>query len=373
MARNTVGRRIPTMFGALALALVAGLSITPTSIATAAQAGAEAKSEAEAGPTLKVGSKAPALTVEKWLKGDAIPEFKPGQAYVVEFWATWCGPCITAMPHLSKLAKKYKPDGIHFIGVNIWEQYGESTLADVTKFVAEQGDRMSYHVAYDGAKGVMAETWMKAAGRQGIPSAFIVDRTGTIAWMGHPMAMDMPLDMIAKNTWDPIKGPEMIKQAEAAMDKVFKAEDPASMLAEFTKFEAAYPGMAAGMQDMKLGLLLENKKFTEGYALAKTMVDTAITERDAEKLNQVAWMIVSPEASHEQRDSDLALRAAEKAAEFTENKSPDILDTLARAHFVKGNVDRAIEVQTQAVGMAEGRMKRGMERVLEEYKAAQKK
>jgi hypothetical protein len=38
-------------------------------------------------------------------------------------------------------------------------------------------------------KGAMAKTWMEAAGRKGIPSAFLVDTKGTIAWIGHPMAL----------------------------------------------------------------------------------------------------------------------------------------------------------------------------------------
>src|SRR5262245_46540030 len=52
--------------------------------------------------TLKVGDPAPLLKVTKWLQGDEVKGFETDKTYVVEFWATWCGPCIVMMPHMSE-------------------------------------------------------------------------------------------------------------------------------------------------------------------------------------------------------------------------------------------------------------------------------
>lgn len=365
----------------LALAFVAGTAmVLPTAPVLAKPAPAPAQAEEpkapkEEAPALKVGDKAPAIQVEKWLQGDAITEFKKGHAYVVEFWATWCGPCVAAMPHMSKMSKQYKDANIHFAGVNVWEQYDEGTLEKVSKFVKEQGPRLTYNVAYDGKDGKMANAYMKAAGQNGIPCAFLVDRDGKIAWIGHPMMLDLPLDMMAKGTWDSVKGPETIAKADKAMEGIFEkaqADDFDGAIAAFDAFAKDYPAVAAGMQDMKLQLLLAGGKETEAYTLMEVVGNEAIAEKDVQKLNMIAWSIVDPESKLKSRNLELATKMIEKANEFSEGKNADVLDTLARVHFTKGDIDKAIEVQTTAIGQAKGRMKAQLEKTLEEYKAAKK-
>ncbi len=72
---------------------------------------------------LGVGSKAPALDVEHWIsdgdgKFSSVSQFKPGHVYVVEFWATWCRPCVASMPHLSELQKKYQDKDLQIISIS---------------------------------------------------------------------------------------------------------------------------------------------------------------------------------------------------------------------------------------------------------------
>src|SRR5215469_6148510 len=125
--------------------------------------------------TLKVGDPAPKLQAGKWVQGSPVKDFEKGKAYIVEFWATWCGPCRESIPHLNETYKKYKDKGLTVIGMNCWER--DESL--VEPFVKKMGDKMTYRVALDDKEGSdqgkMAETWMAAAGRDGIPSAFLVD------------------------------------------------------------------------------------------------------------------------------------------------------------------------------------------------------
>src|SRR5262245_39165459 len=57
---------------------------------------------------LKVGDPAPPLKATKWLQGEEVKEFAAGKVYVIEFWATWCGPCIVMMPHMGEMQAEYK-------------------------------------------------------------------------------------------------------------------------------------------------------------------------------------------------------------------------------------------------------------------------
>lgn len=152
------------------------------------------------GKLLNIGDAAPPMKVGKWLKGTPVPGFEKGKVYVVEFWATWCGPCKAAMPHLSELAKKYQGQ-VTFSGVSVWER-GDNVAKQVESFVKSAGDRMSYNVAADTADSAMANTWLRAAGESGIPCSFIVGKDGKIAWIGHPMKLDDVLPKIVAGDGD---------------------------------------------------------------------------------------------------------------------------------------------------------------------------
>jgi thiol-disulfide isomerase/thioredoxin len=170
------------------LALVAALGL--------AAALAAAPREKPAAPALKVGDPAPALAVGAWVKGEPVAALQKDTVYVVECWATWCGPCRTTIPHLTDLQKKLK-DAV-FIGVAVSDQPGK-----VKDFVKKMGDKMDYRVGIDD-QDKTSKTWMDAAGQEGIPCAFIVDKAGKVAWIGHPASKDF----------------------EAAIEASLKAADP---------------------------------------------------------------------------------------------------------------------------------------------------
>ncbi len=132
---------------------------------------------------LAVGDQAPPLSAIRWFRGDAREAVTPGRVTLVEFWATWCGPCIAAMPHLSELARTLGPEGLDVVAVSI--DRGDKAEPLVEKFLNDRADIVAFEVMLD--RGETSERWLKAAGRSGIPCGFVVDQRGRIAWIGHPM------------------------------------------------------------------------------------------------------------------------------------------------------------------------------------------
>ena len=142
---------------------------------------------------LMIGNKAPELKVGTWVKGDPVAGIEKGKVYVVEFWGTACGPCIKCMPHLSDLQKQYK-DVIFACLCNDKEK-------DVRDFVVKYDKNMGFRVGWD-ENGRMWAAWMEAAGIEEIPTAFVVDSTGKVAWIGNPIEVDEPLRLILEGKYN---------------------------------------------------------------------------------------------------------------------------------------------------------------------------
>jgi thiol-disulfide isomerase/thioredoxin len=347
---------------------------------------------AEPDTTLFVGDKAPEITVSKWVKGEPVTGFEKGKVYVVEYWATWCGPCKESIPHLTELQKEHKD--VKFIGVSVWE----SDQKAVEPFVKDMGDKMAYTVAMDdipaadgdkpgrnaSMNGKMARNWMAAAGQHGIPTAFIVNGEGKVAWIGHPMSMEEPLEKITSGKWDLGKEAEeyrraaevtaklkpLQKQLQAAM-QVDNWDGALAALDEIAKLD---PKSESKLAADKFVILLDKKHdYDKAFAYGNVIVDGAIKD-NAQALNQVAWTLVDPDNAPEKTDLKLAMKAATRAYEVSKGKDPAITDTLAKVYFDTGDMTKALEYQEKAAKMAEGtQFEDEIKGRLEQFREAAKK
>src|SRR5687767_8682204 len=262
--------------------------------------GAYAQDAAEE-PKLKVGDKAPPLGTGEWVKGDPVDEFESGKVYVIENWATWCGPCIAAIPHVTEIQHKYKDQGLIVIGQNMWE----SDPSAVEPFVEKMGDKMDYRVVMDepsGQEGYMAKNWMAAAGRNGIPCAFIVDQRGAIAWIGHPMAMEPVLKKVLAGDYDPIAEAEKdkrIKELQKELNAAMSDDDTDEAIRVIDEMSKVRPERAGQLAMTKFNLLTNEDRWDEAYAAADKAIPAI---EDAQILNELAWRIVDPEDPYPQQN-----------------------------------------------------------------------
>ncbi len=181
--------------------------------------------------TLSVGSKAPGFSECTWVKGKPVdPTAADGKHItVVEFWATWCSPCIASIPHMTELQHKYASKGVRVVGVTANEP--RNTLETVKKLVKDFGDRMDYGVAFD-KSGDTYTAYMDASEQDGIPTAFVVDTKGRIAWIGFPQSgLDEVLQELISGTFD--------LQTAKKLYKIDKRIDDAYMFGEFDDLLAA--------------------------------------------------------------------------------------------------------------------------------------
>lgn len=340
-------------------------------------------------PTLKAGDPAPAIKVAKWFKGQPVENLEKGTIHVVEFWATWCAPCRKSIPHLTEIAKKYKGK-VSVTGVSIWES--EKTdhakrLAKVEKFVTKMGDKMGYNIAADNNDDFMANNWMKAAGKRGIPVAFIVDKTGIIAWIGYPWDMDEKLEQVVAGTLDKnavaaeaarVQAIQDAKDARAALlepvNKLHSAGKSQEAVDALDKVIAEHPELAETTDFMRYKLLLGCNE-TAAYQLARKLLEGKF--KDKASVLYVIARDINELKQLKNPDRKLAVDVAYRAAEIRKFKDSSTVSVLASSYYFHGDLNKAVETATKAVNLAKadqdsdkGSLKY-MESRLKMYKAKQ--
>lgn len=319
------------------------------------------------GQVLKIGDPAPKLCPGKWLQGEPVAEFAPGTVYVVEFWATWCGPCKASIPHLNELHLKYKDQGLVVIGQDCWERND----AAVEPFVRNMAEHMTYRVTADdksdGSKGKMANTWLTAAGLNGIPAAFIVDKQGKIAWIGHPMKMDATmLEAILAGKYDMKKAAEAVARDEkqAAMTTAgrlrglqvtYTRQLAASQWMEAEATMDEIDKLAADLQMPTMKVVYNQLRMK--WFLAKKDLDGAVGFANgllAANPNEVILPIViaSDLANFPEIKGpalDLAAKLARDGYAKGGMNGKAFTVTLARLEMIQGHQDKAILLQAQAI------------------------
>lgn len=318
---------------------------------------------------LTIGSKAPELDIEFWIsdRDGTLPHvtsFEKGKVYVVEFWATWCGPCIGVMPHLAESQAKHIEDGVQFISVTIED------METIEKFLPQEypgGEGITfaeltnaYCLTADPDESVFRD-YMEASGLSGIPKAFVVGKTGEIEWIGHPTAIDEPLEQILADKWDrePLrkrlkvtrehqqKLPEVI-----GLIRVGDVDGALAMTNEMVAVEKAADAISP--KTLRLRMIIAMEK--GGKVAVEALKDTG--KLFADKPIQLIRLAqsVAGDADPEllKAASDLTKRAVEKSRG---GDNPTLIGASLASHASLlhqcGKLDEAITAQKEAVELIE--------------------
>lgn len=345
---------------------------------------------------LTIGSPAPALNIEHWVqngkgKFKPVTKFAADKVYVIEFWATWCGPCIQSMPHLAQLQTEYADKGVQLISIS------DEDLETVEKFLErpvrapkkqKEEDQDAKPQTYRELTSVYCLTtdpdqssnkdYMEAAAQQGIPTAFIVGKDSKIEWIGHPMEMDGPLSKVVDGTWDRAAFQAEMKakqEAERMMQEVQELAQAGKFDQAVAKIDAAMekttePQQTFQLRMFKMQLLLVGKKNEE----ATKMSESIFTELEGkpEMVNAFAWNLFEMAEQGGLR-VDAVLKQAVVACEketgkATKEVKASLWDTTAHILNMQGDKAKALKLEEAAVEIAEGQDLEFMKQFLAELK-----
>jgi thiol-disulfide isomerase/thioredoxin len=297
---------------------------------------------------LIVGDPVPILPLDKWMKGGPLDIYDRERVYLVDFWAVWCGPCISGMENLSRLQQKYKKNGLEVMSVTSEDAWG-NTYQKVVDFIQNKGEKFAYNFAWlpdsysddRKYKSIIYNPWLKQAydsSSWALPQVFLIDRSGKIAFIGDGYSLDEKfLESVLKNNYD------LNESRSKYLDKI-RLENETNHLFE----------------------LLDNKQFADAKLLATQLI--ADPNVSSHTLLLVCDNFFNKYSSQiDESFLRLGVDAAKKGVAITESKSPSHLSILAKGYSLINEPEKAVSTIKLAISLSEGEFKEALEKDQRKY------
>jgi thiol-disulfide isomerase/thioredoxin len=325
----------------------------------------------ESAQKVLIGDPAPKLDDATWLRGGPHDDWQPGQVYVLDFWATWCAPCIEMMPAYQSLQDRFAGNGTHVIGVAIWSEKGPMTPAQALA----KHPRLRYAVAED-REGQIARAFMGGTESGGLPTVMVIDHEGRLAWVGeHGDELEKVVQAVTTSSFDlsaaravddlrrqsqrifaeidELRRADRPQEAAALVDKVITLDEPRNGWAYAMKYQI----LAHDSADHKAAADVAEQFFASSsgrnpyflYIFALRLTHGFDPEQDA------------------RADLDLAQRLVGRSVELAEEADSDTLALQARIFSLRGELAAAVRAQRLALEAASSAQRPGLRATLDEY------
>ena len=313
---------------------------------------------------LKVGSAMPSLDNVEMVQGSK-DNLTDAKVTVVEFWATWCGPCKKAIPHINEVASANAWRGLRVLGVSTDSTEDKSK---VKPFVDKMGSRMTYNVGWAG-DGV-GRDWMEASGQKGIPTAFVCTN-GKIAWIGHPMddGFESAIRKCLSGRFDPELSPKGEQYMEAGRNAA-KKKNWREASKHFDDCIALKPDIFIDAMEAKYEMLADQQKDEAGAKAWASEVMAKLGSSPVGLAEFAVFMAQDPRLDKHDLETAQAMIDGAMTAGGTKT---DVLVAAARVAAASGKFDTAVDLQGKAWRQASPEQKPYLKTDLDAYKQSQAK
>jgi thiol-disulfide isomerase/thioredoxin len=245
-----------------------------------------------------------------------------GKIVLIDFWATWCGPCMRELPHMIAINEKYGPQGLQIIGISL-----DDAPSPVQRVVKEKSIPWPQHVDVPNR---LAREWEV----NGIPQVFLIDGEGKVIWEGHPAKLDEPLAAAFIKSPPRLVDEKVLAQATEALDKTESAlgansageamkllasvpPDASKDAATSTRIKDLQQKLTASAEQMlaRVEPMIAEQKYAAAAVELKTIASSLSEHPIAAKAKQkLGELMAKPEARKQIEQAEHIERASEALA-----------------------------------------------------------